>query len=312
MPINRISLAVALLLTSWASAEEAKVLTAVCSTTQIADFTRNVVGDDWRVICLLAPGQDPHLYEPTLKDAEQVSTADVCLANGWHLEGKGWFERLARDGGRQVVHCVQGVKPLSITGSDETARDPHAWFTPANAMVYVRNILQAVQRADPDRREVYQARAALYASQLRSLDAWIRLRVNEIPTERRVLVTSHDAFQYFCRGYGFRSASPLSWSTEELGGLTPKRRQQSVQSIRDHGVPAVFMETSVNPKVIREIAKEAGVRLGGRLYSDSMGSSGSAGESYIGMMRENVLTITNGLRTTRPGTKAPRVTNEGN
>ena len=113
-----------------------------------------------------------------------------------------------------------------------------------------------------------------------------------------MLVTSHDAFNYFCDAYKFRSAAPASWSTgDEIGaGLTSERRQKTVDSIREMGVPAIFVETSVNPDIIAEIAKEAGVVVGGELYSDSMGPAGSAGESYIGMMRENVLTIVDALK----------------
>jgi len=112
-----------------------------------------------------------------------------------------------------------------------------------------------------------------------------------------VLVTSHDAFNYFCRSYGFTNRAPVGWSTAELeGGVTPQRRQEVVAKIRSEGIPAVFVETSVNDELLREIAKEAGVRIGGTLYSDSMGVEGSAGEHYIGMMRENVLTIVEALR----------------
>jgi manganese/iron transport system substrate-binding protein len=133
---------------------------------------------------------------------------------------------------------------------------------------------------------------------LRVLDSWIREQFNVIPIEKRVLVTSHDAFNYFAQEFGFKNAAPVGWSTgAELGaGMTPERRKQVVDSIRRFGVKAVFVETSVNPKLVREIARDAGVRIGGQLYSDSMGEAGTAGETYIGMMRENVLTILHGLK----------------
>ena len=135
------------------------------------------------------------------------------------------------------------------------------------------------------------------------LDAWIREQVNRIPPARRILVTNHDAFNYFCRefkfneAHGYLSLAPVGWSTgsEVGGGMTPRRRKAVVDSIRNYGAPAVFVETSVNPKLLREIAAEAGIRIGGRLYSDSMGEAGSAGDTYIGMMRENVLTIVRAL-----------------
>ncbi len=280
-----------------AIAQEQKLL-AVCSTTQVADFTRQVVGDRWEVQCVLAPGQDPHLYQVKPDDVKLVAQADLCLENGWHLEGKDWMQSLARDARKQVVSCIEGITPLELEESGTPYRDPHAWFSPLNAAVYVRNITKAVVEIDPDHAEEYRARATLYLSQLQTLHAWIQLQVNAIPAGQRVLVTSHDAFNYFCRQYAFRSASPSGWSTgEEIGGgITPERRRQTVESIRQHGVKAIFVETSVNPKVVRELAREAGVEIGGELYSDSMGAPGSAGETYLGMMRENVLKIVHGLR----------------
>ena len=269
----------------------------VCSTTQIADFARQIVGDRCVVQCILAPGADPHTYQQTPGDSKLVKESDLCLQNGWHLEGKNWMATLAKDADKPLVTCADGVEPLTLPGEEEEVLDPHAWFSSKNAAIYVRNIVDGVSRLDPDGAEEYAARAELYCRQLRSLDAWIRLRVNRIPPERRILVTSHDAFNYFADAYGFENRAPVGWSTgSEVGaGMTPGRHRQVVNSIRDLGVRSIFVETSVNPKLIREIAREAGVSVGGELYSDSMGEKGSAGETYIGMMRENVLRIVKGL-----------------
>jgi manganese/iron transport system substrate-binding protein len=273
-----------------------------CSTTQVADFARQVVGDQWEVRCVLSPGQDPHLYEITPNDVALVRDARLLLANGLHLEGNDWMAKLAKDVGKGVVFCTDGIEPLQITlsGSDEELHvpDPHAWFTPQNAAVYVRNILRAVSQLDPDHADHYAARAELYLAQLRALDGWIVKQCNAIPRDRRILVTSHDAFGYFCQRYGFRSAAPAGWSTgQEIGGgITYGRRKDTVESIQKFGVKAIFVETSVNPKLINEIKAEAGVVIGGQLYSDSMGPPGSAGETYLGMMRENVVTIIQALK----------------
>ena len=162
----------------------------------------------------------------------------------------------------------------------------------------MRNIQQAVSRIDPEHQSEYEARTRLYLDQLRTLHLWIQRQFNSIPANRRVLVTSHDAFNYFCKAYKFQAAAPVGWSTgaETGAGLTPERRQETIDSIRDFGVQTIFVETSVNPRLIREIAKEAGVEIGGQLYSDSMGNAGTAGETYLGMMRENVLTIVGTLK----------------
>lgn len=278
--------------------DDAKRPVILCSTTQIADFARQIVGDRWEVRCVLAANEDPHMYALTQNDVASVKDATLCAENGLHLEGGDWMKTLAGDAGKSLVTCTLGIRPLELEEDGQIVNDPHAWFTPQNAAVYVRNLLNGLMQIDPDNAGEYQARAELYLAELRVLHSWIVKHVNSIPPEKRVLVTSHDAFNYFCTQYGFKSAAPAGWSTgqEVGGGLTPARRRAAVESIREFGVKSIFVETSVNPKVINEIAGEAGVSIGGKLYSDSMGPEDSAGESYLGMMRENVLKIVQALK----------------
>lgn len=295
--IRQLTLALLLaLLPAGVFAQDHKLI--VCSTTQVADFARQIAGDRWEVQSILASGQDPHLYETKPGDATLVAKADLCIENGWHLEGKDWMRRLADNAGKPLVTCVDGLQPLELEADGEKVKDPHAWFTPRNASHYVRNITSAISNADPKNKREYDARATLYLDELRVLNNWILKQLSEIPAEKRVLVTSHDAFNYFCREYKFTAKTPAGWSTgDELGaGVTEERRRQTLEAIRKSGVKAIFVETSVNDKMIRTIADQAGVKIGGRLYSDSMGEPGSAGESYVGMMRENVLTIIEALR----------------
>ena len=270
----------------------------VCSTTQVADFARQIVGDRMEVFGILGEGMNPHVYQPVPGDSRLVESADLCLQNGLHLEGKNWMETLARDNGNKpLTTCTDGVPPLDLAYEGQLVKDPHAWFDPVNAARYVQNILAAVSDLDPEGARAYRMRAELYLAQLRALDAWIEKQTSRLPAEQRILVTSHDAFNYFAARYGFKVRSPVGWSTgsEIGGGMTPRRRRMVVESIRDFGVSAVFLETSVNPKMIRQIAGEAGVAVGGELYSDAMGGPGSAGETYIGMMRENCLVIVSAL-----------------
>ncbi len=284
-------------------ANEGKTV-VVASTTQIADFARQIAGDRLIVKSILAPGADPHTYQPTPDDVQMVLGADLCLENGLHLEGKNWMANLATDAGKPIITTTTGIEPLSITSGGEKVADPHAWFSPKNVAVYVNNIVKGLIHFDPDGKQEYEARAILFLQQLRVLDSWIRQQFNRIPTQRRILVTTHDAFNYFCREFklnannNFLSIAPVGWSTgaEVGGGMTPERRSKVVQSIKESGAPALFVETTINPKQIREIAKETGVKIGGELYSDSMGPEGSAGETYIGMMRENVILIVNALK----------------
>lgn len=276
----------------------------VASTTQIADFARQVAGDDVVVISILAPGADPHTYQVTPDDVKSVLAADLCLENGLHLEGKNWMATLAQDAGKTLVTTTDGMQPLTIDAQGQTVVDPHAWFSLRNSAVYVNNITRALIALVPAKKAEFEARAKLYLQQLRVLDAWVREQVDRIPVAKRILVTTHDAFNYFCREYRFNagndylSIAPVGWSTgAEVGaGMTPERHRRVVESIRLAGAPAIFVESSINPKQIREIARETGVGIGGELYSDSMGPAGSAGETYIGMMRENVLLIVGALK----------------
>ena len=283
-----------------ASAQEpAAKKVVVCSTTQIADFTRNIVGDLWEVKSVLGPGQDPHSYKPGADDNASVATSDLCLENGWNLEGGSWMRTMAQNAGKPIKTCVEGVTPLSVDGENEHGegvKDPHAWMSPTNAWVYVENIRDAVSEIDPANADLYDARAELYRLQLKSLNLWIGKQVNQIPAERRILISHHDAFGYFCAAYKFTALSPKGWTTSELIGIQAGKREEIVKEIRQQGVKSVFIETSLNPEMVKEIAREAGVKIGGALYSDAMGAAGSAGETYIGMMRENVLTIVEGLK----------------
>lgn len=263
---------------------------AMCSTTQIADFTRQIVGERWEVICVLGPGQDPHTYEVGNDDLLAVQRADLCLHNGWNLEGHDWMRILAQNSGKPLITCTNNVPPLSVEGGHgpQAVKDPHAWFDVDRSIIYVQNILAGIQQADPARAKEYQERADEYVLKLRELDCWIREQVNSIPCNRRILVTHHDAFRYFCNAYGFQAMSPLSWTTGELTDVTIEQRQTIIRKIRALGIKSLFVESTINRELLDGIAHDAGISIGGELYSDAMGATGTLGETYLGMMRHNV------------------------
>ena len=268
----------------------------LCSTTQVADFARRVVGDQWEVLCVLGAGEDPHKYSPSTDDMFIAGRADLCLENGWHLEGNEWMKTLAKDAGTPLITCIEGIQPIDLDDDGTMVKDPHAWFDPRNAWSYTKNILKAVSAVDPGNAESFEMRAELFKAQLLSLDKWITQQVNAIPQARRVLVTHHDAFGYFCKRYKFKPLSPLGWTTSELAGLTMVERKLIVDNIVKLNVKSIFIESTINSKTLEGIAESAGVKIGGRLYSDAMGAEGSAGETYLGMMRENVISIVTALK----------------
>ncbi len=279
-----------------AAAQDADRPLVVCSTTQVADFARQLVGDEWDVRSVLGPGQDPHTYAVTTDDAALVNRATLCAENGWNLEGGAWMSRLAETANKPLVTCVAGVQPNMVDHNGHSIQDPHAWFDPANAWQYVKNIRDALAKIDPENRNDYFSRAEAYQFQLVAIDGWIRRQVGSIPAGRRVLVTHHDAFGYFCRRYRFQAHSPQGWTTGELTDVSLEQRQAVVARIRELGVKAIFIETTLNRELLQQIANDAGAKIGGELYSDAMGPPDSAGETYIGMMRENVITIVDALK----------------
>ena len=233
-----------------AQSPEKKVI--FCSTTQVADFARNVVGDRWEVICVLGAAEDPHKYQPGNDDLDNAKRADLCLENGLHLEGNEWMKDLAKNANKPLVTCTRGIELLEMDEEDEDGQsvrvsDPHAWFNPRNAWIYTRNIRDAVVKLDSEHKTEYLARADLYRRQLQVLDSWIKSEVNRIPINRRCLVTHHDAFGYFCKRYNFKASSPLGWSTAELAGGNMKKQQKVIQQIRSLNVKSIFVETSLNP-----------------------------------------------------------------
>ena len=201
------------------------------------------------------------------------------------------MKRIADENNKKVVTCIEGVTPREFDEHGNIVKDPHAWLTPANALIYVNNIRDAVCELEPEHAAEFKMRADMYRLQLLALDRWVKQNLSRIKQNNRILITHHDAFGYFCDAYGFTAESPVGWTTGELTELSLEDRQQLVTYIREKGVPAIFVETSTNDELLAGIAKDAGIEIGEALYSDAMGPEGSAAETYIGMMRENVIRI---------------------
>jgi manganese/zinc/iron transport system substrate-binding protein len=266
----------------------------VATTTVVADLVRQVGGDRVRVDCLMAAGIDPHSYKATPRDSDRLLQADLVVASGLHLEGR-LASLLDRMADRVPVVAVADRLPADrlLMAAGEIP-DPHVWFDAAAWSLLPPVVAEALAAIDPTHAAEYHARGSDYAARLQGLDARVRARIGEIPERRRVLVTAHDAFRYFGRAYGIEVVGVQGTNTTSEAGLGDINRLVELVVTRE--IPAVFVETSVADRTVAargEGARARGheLRLGGRLYSDSLGDAVSGADTLVGAITANVETI---------------------
>ncbi|MCS3761936.1 zinc/manganese transport system substrate-binding protein [Bradyrhizobium centrosematis] len=269
--------------------QAAERLNVVASFSILADFVRNVGGNRINLTTLVGADSDVHVYTPAPADAKRVAEARLVIVNGLGLEG--WLPRLVQSSGSkaQVVTASSGIVPLKL-GS---AADPHAWQSVPNARVYVTDIANALAAAAPDDADVFRAQAKAYLEKLETLDREVREAVAKIPTERRKVISTHDAFGYFSAEYGIQFVAPLGVSTE----TEPSARDIAaiIGQIRAQKIPAVFLENISDDRLIRRIAAETGAKVGGTLISDGLTGEKGAAPTYIDMVRHNIKALTSAL-----------------
>lgn len=270
----------------------------------LADFVKNVGGERVTVASLVGPGGDAHVYAPSPADAKTVADARVVFVNGLGFEG--WLDRLIKASGTKasVVVATRGIKTRRMEtesgkgndkghGGDHGVTDPHAWQSVANAKIYVGNIRDALMKADPAAREIYQANADVYLAKLDALDRDIRAMIAKIPADRRKIITSHDAFGYFSAAYDMRFIAPQGVSTESE--VSARDVAAIITQIKKQKIPAVFMEGITDDRLMRRIVKETGAKIGGALFSDALTDEAGAAPSYIAMMRHNIKALHDAL-----------------
>jgi len=320
------------LLLAWAglgiacSQASAEPLPVVATFSILGDMVKRIGGERVAVTILVGPDGDTHVYQPTPADARAVRAARVLVVNGLGFEG--WLDRLVEASGFDGlrVTATDGVDVIEIadkedgrprrehgsarreSGTDAHARragkheehehhhgayDPHAWQSLANAQVYVRNIATSLSTVDPAGAEHYDARMQAYLDDIRALDAEIRSRMDSLPGNRRTVVTSHDAFQYFGRDYGLTFLAPQGVSTESEASAKDVARL--LEQIRRDGIRAVFVENLGDPRLIERIASEAGAVVGGTLYPGALSPPGGPAPTYLDLVRHNARTIHDAL-----------------
>lgn len=264
----------------------------ISSASMIWDMVDNIAGDKIENRLIVPIGGDPHTYSPTPKDAQKVASSDLIFINGLTFEG--WITELIENSGTQgkTITVTDGLTPIA-SSQYKNAYDPHAWMDLNRAQTYISNILQGLIEIDPDNKKFYEENYKKYAQELKELDAYISKRILEIPKEKRLIVTSHDAFSYYGQRYGLDVQGIIGISTESEAQTSDIIRISN--SIKSSGVPAIFVESTINPKLIKQIATDNGVAIGGSLYADSIGEKGSSGSTYLQMMKSNTDVIVDAL-----------------
>lgn len=273
----------------------------VTTTGMIADVVKNIGKDSVDVTALMGPGVDPHLYKATQGDLGRLQDADVIFYNGLHLEGKMGevFEKLERI--KTVIPVARGIDSTYLLNDPvyQGTYDPHIWFDISLWTSTIGEVTETLIVSDPESQAYYEKNAEEYAEQLKDLHFWVIEETRKIPSDKRIMITAHDAFSYFGRAYDLEVRGLQGISTLSEFGL--KDRVDLVNFIVEKGIKAVFVETSVSEKNINAIVegcrqKGHEVSIGGNLFSDAMGAEGTPEGNYIGMVKSNVSTIVNALK----------------
>lgn len=282
-----------------AFAEDAK-LQVVTTTGMIADTAARIGGDAINVISLMGPGVDPHAYRQTRTDIVAMADADLVLWNGLYLEAQ-MEDVLTEIASRTTVRAVAEAVPTELRMSHddyEDRFDPHVWMNPDLWRIVATDIRDVMIGAAPDQKAVFNANADAFFAELEALSEFSNTSLASVPEEARVLITAHDAFNYFGQAYGFDVIGIQGISTESEAGLN--RITELVDMLVDRGIASVFVESSVSDRSVKALIEGAEARghevgIGGELYSDAMGAPGTYEGTYIGMIDHNVTTISGGL-----------------
>ena len=277
-------------------------LPVVASFSILGDLVRVVGGERVSVTTLVGPDEDAHVFEPRPADARAIVQSRLLVVNGLGFEP--WAQKLAKSAGYQGATMVasKGVKARVMneekshggTGHAHDETDPHAWQNPVNVIAYARNISAALSQADPAGSAVYQANTDAYVKELQALDAWAGAQFAAIPANRRKVITSHDAFGYFAAHYGIRFLAPQGVSTD--AEPSAKSVAQLIRQIQREKISAVFVENMGNPKLLAQISQDAGVTVGATLYVDALSATGGPADSYLKLMRHNVMQLAAGMK----------------
>ncbi len=268
---------------------------AVATFSILGDMVKNVGGERLKLTVLVGPGGDSHVYSPSAADARAVKSAAILFENG--LDFEGWMTRLAKSSGTKARKVVASEGITALKADDHEGHghgvDPHAWQDVGNAKIYVTNIRNALISTDPGGKAIYEANTNAYLARLDALDQKIRAAVAAIPSDRRKVITSHDAFGYFAKAYGVEIIGLQGISSDSE--VSAKDIAAIIRQIKAEKIPAIFVETISDPRLMNRISKETGVKVGTAIYSDTLSDSNGPARTYIEMMEHNIKALEDAL-----------------
>lgn len=261
----------------------------VASFSILGDMVEEVVGDLATVTTIVGPDADAHVYQPSVADAKAVAQADIIFVNGLGFET--WSDTLIAESGTEAtVHiATDGITPVKVDG----AIDPHAWNSLSNGKIYVTNVADVMKEAMPEHADEIEANATAYIAQLETLDAETKVKLADLPANRRTVVTAHDAFGYLADAYGLTFLAPVGIDTE----AEPSAKDLAIliDQLKAEGAAALFVENITSPTLVQQISDETGIVIGGRLFSDALSERGGPATSYLAMFQHNLNTLLNAL-----------------
>lgn len=275
-------------------------LNVVATNSIIADITKNIAGDKINLHSIVPVGQDPHEYEPLPEDVKKTSKADLIFYNGINLEtgGNAWFTKLVENAqkkeNKDYYAVSEGVDVIYLEGQNEKGKeDPHAWLNLENGIIYAQNIAKRLIEKDPDNKTTYEKNLKAYVEKLTALDKEAKEKFNNIPEEKKMIVTSEGCFKYFSKAYNVPSAYIWEINTEEEG--TPDQIKSLVEKLRKTKVPSLFVESSVDDRPMKTVSKDTNIPIYAKIFTDSIAEKGEDGDSYYSMMKYNLDKISEGL-----------------
>ena len=275
-------------------------LNVVATNSIIADITKNIAGDKINLHSIVPVGQDPHEYEPLPEDVKKTSQADLIFYNGINLEtgGNAWFTKLVENAkkkeNKDYYAVSEGVDVIYLEGQNEKGKeDPHAWLNLENGIIYAKNIAKRLSEKDPANKETYEKNLKAYVEKLSALDKEAKEKFNNIPEEKKMIVTSEGCFKYFSKAYNVPSAYIWEINTEEEG--TPDQIKTLVEKLRKTKVPSLFVESSVDDRPMKTVSKDTNIPIHAKIFTDSIADEGEEGDSYYSMMKYNLEKIAEGL-----------------